>query len=235
MKAYPTRRRWLSLCGAGALVAVAGCSGNGDDRGDGGDSGDPTSGENGAGSNGGEASVSAPVSYAYEFTHQTGTRGAEPDLTSEVTGFISADGDGYQHVVETADGRDSETELYVVDGQGYSRAMGSCQEAPIRSPDPLQDASTNYLDAATANGDATDTTAFNGEQAYVFSTSHEETPMGDDGALEWTAILYVSVETGYLLGHEYESYNRTNEAESETTTNFHSFDEEFSVDLPDDC
>lgn len=256
MKENINRRAWLSLCGSGAVVALAGCLG--DDDGDGGtqsntgsetggpesDSQDTTAGAEGTGADDSDGSeeggtddttVSEPISYAYEFVHRAGTRGdSATDTSSETTGFVTGDGDGYQRQRFDEGGTTGETELYIADGIGYVVTGGNCQQTALRSPDPLEDVYTNYLNAASDRG-ILETAVVDGQEAYVYRLTHEDTPFGSEGNLEWTATQYVGTQTGFLLRHEYESYNSANNAESETTMQFHSFGEAFTVEPPADC
>ena len=187
-----SRRRWLQLCSGGALVALAGCTGNGTPEAD----GDEQTDDAPAADDDGDAAAADDAPGDEPDDGAAGEQTFGDVYAGEVTSFVmefevtspeAATGrmvryEDDVYVSWTADGMD--VEIYEVDGTHYQVFEGMCYAGePDLEPEPVE--TDTEPDDQMLDLPIVDTTTIDGEEAYVF----------EDGTHTW----YLSASTGYPL------------------------------------
>lgn len=227
-----TRRQWIALCGLSVAVGLAGCIGD-DDSGD--DTPTPTQPtptpwDDNDDWNDEEQRPDRldPDSFAYdvEFVDWSDADGV---VTSTITGYVTADGDHYEAMWRVGEPTEREwgygDTLYFIDIHGDCHTTNNYLDygfyfSPlwaIYRPRLGQIWDEEYVRIDTIDG----------IEVEVYPNPYES-------QIE-VFESYLSVETRYWVGADVERYDDDGTLVSETHIRLHSFDEEMTVTLPEEC
>lgn len=213
-----SRRRILAGSAALSAVAIAGCTGNGDDD-DGDDDGDDTA-DNGddatTGDNGGE---SVGTSFAWDGSGTMSEDGFEMSMSMEG----AFDGDGNWSSLMDMEG--VVTESASIDGTRYTYdEMQGCTET---------DDDTGGMAGAPMVGDPTEWTEFRGEPDTTETIDGEEMDVYIDESDQHDEVAHMYVDgDGYLQRLE---VLFSGGDDGEMTLNFHSQGDSIDIERPGGC